>query len=683
MTILEKILKNRVYLTILLSISIFIFIWILSVAWNVFYPFNKSTQATIANYFHPSNISKDIVMVEIDEKTVWNIWRFPFDRTVYVPIIERLNDSWAAIIAFDVIFPDKSNPESDIKFSQAIKDAKNIIFGLSFSNSWNKYIEKPLEILNKYLLGKWISSPIVDNVTKVSYWYKPYYRDIKDKVTYEFFPVVIAKKFLWIDEPSISRKIGYDLWEGTILPYIQDNKHLVYVNQIWALNYPRISFYDIYNENEFQRVKKQIDLEWKIVIIWATAKALDDTISTTMWEMYGVYYHANALSMILNWNWIKFLPTSLEWVLLLLVLIISIYFNLSRSWNILLISNIFIIAVFWIFFPIFTAVFADMIINHIYELYIALIFGLALSNIFKYMIENKHKNKLNKALWEYVSKDIASEILSWSWKINLDGEQKNIAMFFSDIEWFTTISEKFTPEDLVKFLREYLSSMSNIILDERGFINKYEWDAIMALWWVFGSQKWKDTHDACESALKQQETLKELNIKWEREWFAEIKARIWIHVWNAIIWNIWAEWRKMEFTALWDNVNLASRLEWVNKFYGTYICVSEDVVNQTKDNFSYRYLDKIRVKWKDQPVVIYELLARKGCLTEKRKATILKFTQWIKCYLSQDFEEAVKIFNACMQDWDIPSKTYYERSKEFLDTPPKGIWEWIWNHDEK
>ena len=102
----------------------------------------------------------------------------------------------------------------------------------------------------------------------------------------------------------------------------------------------------------------------------------------------------------------------------------------------------------------------------------------------------------------------------------------------------------------------------------------------------------------------------------------------------------------MEFTALWDNVNLASRLEWVNKFYGTYICVSEDVVNQTKDNFSYRYLDKIRVKWKDQPVVIYELLARKGCLTEKRKATILKFTQWIKCYLSQDFEEAVKyIYN--------------------------------------
>lgn len=682
MNILEKILKNRIYLTLCLSISIFLFIWILSAWANIFYQFNKNTQAIIANYFHKNEVSKDIVMVEIDEKTVKNITRFPFDRKVYVPVIERLNEQWAAVIAFDVIFPDKSNDESDKVFSDSIKKAKNIIFWLSFSN--NGYIEKPLEILNKYLLWKGISSPYVDPVTKVSYGYKPYYKDRKDNVMYEFFPVVIAKKFALIEEPSISRAHGYDLWEWTILPYIEKNKHLVYVNQMWASDYSRISFYDIYNENEFERVKKQIDLKWKIIIIWATAKALDDTISTTMWEMYGVYYHANALSMILKWTGIKFVPQKLEWTLLFLVLILSIYFNLSRSWNILLLSNIFIITVFWIFFPIFTAQFADMIINNIYELYIALIFWLALSNIFKYMIENKHKNKLNKALWEYVSKDIAAEILSWAWKVNLDGEEKRITMFFSDIEGFTTISENFTPVVLVKFLREYLSSMSNIIMDERWIIDKYEWDAIMALWWVFWISEWIESHHACESALQQQEMLKKMNIDWERQGFSEIKARIWIHVWNAIVGNIWAEWRKMEYTALWDNVNLASRLEWVNKFYWTYICVSEDIVNETKDEFSYRYLDKIRVKWKEKPIVIYELLARKWCLSEEKKSIVLKFTQWIKLYLAQDFEWALKIFNSCMQEWDDkPSETYYERSKIFLDEPPLQGWDWVWNHNEK
>lgn len=681
MKIFEKILKNRVYLTLCLSTTIFLFIWILSVVGNIFYPFNKSTQAVVANYFHPNIASKDIVMVEIDEKTVNKLWRFPFDRTAYIPVIENLNTQWAAIIAFDVIFPDRSNADSDKKFSESIKQAKNIIFWLSFSNQW--YIEQPLEILNKYLLWKWISSPHIDTLTNISYGYIPYYRDIKDNKYYEFFAVVIAKKFLQIVTPSTSSSTNYDLWDNISLPYTEKNSSLVYVNQMWANHYSKISFFDIYDDNEFERVKKQIDLKNKIIIIWATAKALDDTISTTQWEMYGVYYHANALSMILNNKGIKFLPKSLEFTLLFLVLIISIYFNLSRSWNILLFSNIFIVILFAIFFPIFTAIYAKMIINYFYELLIALIFWLALSNIFKYMIENKHKNKLNKALWEYVSKDIAAEILSWAGQINLDWEEKRLTIFFSDIEGFTTISEKFTPEDLVKFLREYLSAMSSIIMDERGFIDKYEWDAIMALWWVFWSQEWVTSRFACESALQQQEMLKIMNIQWERKGFSEIKARIWIHVWNAITWNIWVEGRKMEYTALWDNINLASRLEWVNKFYWTYICVSEDVVNETKEYFSFRYLDKIRVKWKEQPIVIYELLWRKGCLLEKKKSTILKFTQWIKLYLSKDFEEAVKVFNVCMQEWDIPSITYYERSKIFLDKAPDNNWDWVWNHDEK
>lgn len=681
MKILEKILKNRVYLTLCLSITIFWFIWVLSVAGNIFYQFNKNTQAVIANYFHPNIWSKDIVMVEIDENTVSKLGRFPFDRTAYIPVIENLNSQGAAVIAFDVIFPDASNSQSDILFSESIKQAKNIIFGLSFSHKW--YIEQPLKLLDQYLLWKWISSPYIDPITNISYWYIPFYRDIKDKKYYEFFAVVIAKKFLWIDSPSLSSSTSYDLGDEISLPYTEKNSQKVYVNQMSANNYSKISFYDLYDDNEFERVKKQIDLSNKIIIIWATAKALDDTILTTQWEMYGVYYHANALSMILNNRGIQFVPKTLEFTLIFLIILISIYFNLSRSWNILLISNIFIVILFGIFFPIFTAVYANMIINYIYELFIALTFWLALSNIFKYMIENKHKNKLNKALWEYVSKDIANEILSWSGKINLDWENKNIAIFFSDIEGFTSISEKFNPEDLVKFLRQYLSSMSNIILDQRGFINKYEGDAIMALWWVFDTKWWNDVYDACESALQQQKRLEELNVNWEREWFSEIKARIWIHVWDAIIWNIWSVGRKMEFTALWDNVNLASRLEWVNKFYGTYICVSEDVVHKTKEDFSFRYLDKITVKWKEQAVVIYELLGRKGCLLEKKKATILKFTQWIKFYLNREFEKAKINFDECIQDGDNPSKTYYKRSCEYIQNPPSKDWDWVWNHDKK
>jgi adenylate cyclase len=115
----------------------------------------------------------------------------------------------------------------------------------------------------------------------------------------------------------------------------------------------------------------------------------------------------------------------------------------------------------------------------------------------------------------------------------------------------------------------------------------------------------------------------------------------------------------MEFTALWDNVNLASRLEWVNKFYGTYICVSWDVVEATADKFSYRYLDKIRVKWKDTPVVIYELLSRKWCIDEDKKQIVLEYTKAIKFYLDGKFEEAKDIFKQCAdKNGQTQSKIY-------------------------
>jgi adenylate cyclase len=285
-------------------------------------------------------------------------------------------------------------------------------------------------------------------------------------------------------------------------------------------------------------------------------------------------------------------------------------------------------------------------------------------------------------LSEYVSEDVAREILSWEGKVNLDGENKRTAIFFSDIEWFTSISEKFTPEVLVWFLREYLSQMSNIILDEKGFINKYEWDAIMALWWVFWTDENASYH-ACLSSIKQQRLLKTLNRDWTERGFSEIKVRIWLHVWEAIIWNIWSEGRKMEFTALWDNVNLASRMEWVNKFYGTYICVSEDIYGEVKNSFEFRYLDKIRVKWKEIWVNIYELLEEKWNITDIQKNMFIEFEKGIDLYLKRDFHWALEIFNILEASWDRPSTTYKTRCEMYIQNPPDENWDQIWTMESK
>lgn len=677
----DKILKNKNTLTLVLSLIIFIIIWTLSVVSNFFVASNTIVQNLIVSVSWTPDISKDIVIVEIDEKSTTQLQRFPFDREKYVPVIQRLNQLWASVIGFDIIFADKTNPSSDTQFSQAVKKAGNVVFWLSFSQDGS--FEFPIEQISKHAKDFGFFSPRINPVTKHADSFYPILSDKKKQQTFEFFPLVLAKHYLWISGIWVKTSDSYNLWQDISLPFWYKNSSLIYVNHPNSHEYQKISFYDLYDDNEYQRIKNTVNLEWKIILIWATAKGIKDIFQTSQWILYWVYFHANVLSNILNNQAIVFVPKNLEWVLFFLIMNVSIFFNLHRSGKILIGSNIAILVLFAFFFPILLYTQSWLLVNYYYELILWLIISLAWANIIKYLIENKHKNKLNKALWEYVSKDIAAEILSGSWKVNLDGETKKIAMFFSDIEWFTTISEKFTPEVLVSFLRQYLSEMSTIILDRRGFINKYEWDAIMALWWVFWWEQQRTIHDACESALRQQEKLNELNQKWDKEWFSEIKARIWIHYWEAIIGNIWAEGRKMEFTALWDNVNLASRLEWVNKFYGTYICVSEDVVKDTAQDYSYRYLDKIRVKWKQQPIVIYELLSRKWCIDEWKKEIVLEYTQAIKLYLAQDFEKAKKIFKKCSDLGDEPSETYYQRCRKFIYEWTPDSWDWVWNFDEK
>lgn len=692
---MQKLLKNKNYLAIGISIIIFLIVFLL---WQIkeSYILNKKVQNryfALKEFLFKKQVHKNILVIEIDDKTLEidkkngsKLGRFPFDRQAYVPVIERLSDAGAGIIAFDIIFVDETSKLSDEAFFWAIKKAKNVMIG-SFFGKNGRFNDS---IFSQYARGTGFFEPKVDSINSVVYSITPY-AITKSKDFYYQFSIAVLKAYysyttdLLEVEPKIDDQYFY-LTADKKIPLARKNSNEVLINFSKYTDFKSnntISFIDIYDQQRFKQLQQTVDFKDKIILIWATATGIKDIFQTPNGTDFWVYTHANMINTILHQNYLVYFNKNYELLLLFLLIILSVYTNITRNGWVLISSNLAIVTVFLIIFPFGVLLFTNLVINFFIELVLALLFSLTASNIAKYLVENKDKIKLHNALGEYVAPDIAREILSWEWNIPLDGEKKEISIFFSDIEWFTTISEKFSPEDLVWFLRKYLSEMSNVILDENGFINKYEGDAIMWLWWVFW-EKNKPTapFDACESALQQQELLQKLNIIWKQEWFWEIKARIGIHHGEAIIGNIWAQGRKMEFTALWDNVNLASRLEWVNKHYGTYICVSQVVKDLTDNTFIFRYLDKIKVKGKNIPVKIYELLGRTDNAIIWENKIYTDFEKAIKLYTSWDFQAAKSIF-IIHEHIDPPSLVYLNRCEYFIKNGTPDNWDGVWTMKEK
>jgi len=691
-------IKNNLYIQVfLISITIFIFIYYLlsnflvSLNWEFLF-FLKSTISS------KESSNKNIVILEIDDLTYNKLW-FPLSRDYYVPVLENLKEAQAWVIGFDILFLDKwSNPKNDLKLSRAFNNAWNVILWADIKN--DRELIKPYKLFFDNVKNIWYFQPFIHPYTKKVYSVEPFRILDSWRKVVESFSFVLLREYLnyiynkndnlvdinvkkWIYN-FYNKKVPveiYKLWDYR--KTIQFN-----INYIQSNKFSRESFYNVYKWKFDKDLFKD-----KLVLIWYTAEWVkDEFIVPWLWLIKWVYLNANIINTLLNENYVIHFNKKLELLISFIFILVIVYWNVfylkhSRIiwlvwWSIFLFIILFSIYIF-LFIYIFSSKWIYIIPNFPLEFLWILFLSFFASSILKYINEDKNKTLLNKALSEYISSDIAKEILYWSGSVSLSWERKKITIFFSDIAWFTTISEKLSPEELVSFLRVYLWKMSDIIIDYKWFINKYEWDAIMALWWVFGRSEKFWVYDACYSCILQQKALNELNKKWMEEWKEEIKVRMWLHTWEAIIWNIWSEWRKMEFTALWDSVNLASRLEWVNKFYWTNICVSEDVYNEVKNYFEFRYLDKIRVKWKSIPINIYELICIKWELSDFKKQIVKDFDNAMNYYFNRDFKKALEIFNKLEKLWDKPSITYKARSELYIKNPPDENWDFVWDIKEK
>ncbi|MBD3238590.1 MAG: hypothetical protein GF332_03055 [Candidatus Moranbacteria bacterium] len=304
-------------------------------------------------------------------------------------------------------------------------------------------------------------------------------------------------------------------------------------------------------------------------------------------------------------------------------------------------------------------------------------FTLTLLRLIKEKLEKK---QIQKIFSQYVSQEVIEELLNNPEKIKLGGEERFLSVLFCDLRNFTNISEKLTPKQLTEFLNQYFNVMTDLIIDNRGVLDKYIGDAIMAF---YGAPLRYKNHafSACQAALNMVSALKEHKPKWETVYKIKLSVGIGINSGKVVVGNMGSS-KRFDYTVMGDNVNLASRLEGATKKYGCSIIISGSTYKQIKNKFLCRYLDLVALKGKEKGVNIYELVGSKS-VKFNNKAELTKkiklFHQGIRCYRLQKWQAARKIFKMIIKLFpdDKPSKIYLKRCSYYLNNPPGNYWDGI------
>jgi len=304
----------------------------------------------------------------------------------------------------------------------------------------------------------------------------------------------------------------------------------------------------------------------------------------------------------------------------------------------------------------------------------------------KFLTASHEKAFLHNAFSRYLAPEVITDIINNPDKLNLGGEKREMTAIFTDIQGFSTISEKLDPTQLVKLLNRYLTAMSNIIMEKLGTIDKYEGDAIIAF---FGAPVFRPDHPvlACRSAIAMKAAERELNKEVLEEKLSPVPlfTRIGINTGDMVVGNMGAE-NKMDYTIMGNAVNLAARLEGVNKQYHTGgILISEYTREKIGDEFLLRRLDRVRVVGINTPLRLYELLAIKNNVQAHELQAVEQWEQAIDLFEKMQFTKAQEIFSS-LKEKNANDKTaefYVGRCVGFIENPPPKDWDAVKNLTEK
>jgi len=508
-----------------------------------------------------------------------------------------------------------------------------------------------------------------------------------EKGVIESFSLALARIYLNQDPESYYIQNSHFKFSSDIeIPVISQKENgsdkevqLMYMNYFAEPNqFRHISLTDLLKKNFIDADDEVIDFRDKIVIIGPTAIDLqDDYLSpvSSGVRMPGVEIHANAIQTVITQQFLKDPSTLVLWGMLVGILVINlILFSFLKLRYSLVIVAVELISILigglWAYEH-------RLLMNVVYPI-LASLLSFVGTYLLRFIMEQKKRKFIEGAFGHYVNKTVVKNIQANPDLLKLGGAKRSLTVFFSDIEGFTSISEQFKPEELVKFLNEYLGKMTDIIISQQGTLDKYEGDAIMAFWNAPLADHDHALH-ACLAALENQKKLGELRDKWSKTGLPEMHVRIGINTGEAVVGNMGSK-NRFDYTAMGDNVNLASRLEGLNKQYGSSILMAENTYQEVKDHVICREIDTVRVKGKKEPVHIYELITKKEEFDEAQKEKIDSFESALKLYREGQFKMAHLKFQSL--SGDPVALVMSKRCEKLLKSPPKQ-WDGIWTFQVK
>ena len=293
------------------------------------------------------------------------------------------------------------------------------------------------------------------------------------------------------------------------------------------------------------------------------------------------------------------------------------------------------------------------------------------------------ESSLFKNFKRYVPADLVIQLINQNITADLGGKQQELTVLFTDISKFTSIVEKMEPDRVVQDLCVYFESISKIILAEKGTIDKYIGDAVMAFW---GAPVPMENHAsrACHAAISVQSNLRNLFDQWDNLGKVPFLTRIGIHTGNVLVGNLGYK-ERLNYTVIGDTVNVSSRLEGINKVYGTEIIISDSVYNKCSDDFEFRLLDRVSLLGRNEGTNIYELIAFKDGIGKREKTINEYYETGLKYYFDQNWTEALKYFNTVIKyrQNDMPAQLMRGRCIQYKKNPPSKEWDGVYSQTVK